>query len=331
MVRGLRIALVGAAAALTMGPLANAKPVTAAVSPAVVSTDQFPALKGMFPGGVVGHPDVVYSMIPGYRPMTLDLYVSPKGHEPKPLVIYVHGGGWTGGTARNAGAFANFPGVLADLASRGYVVASLNYRLAGEARAPAASEDVDAAIRWLKGHAAQYGIDKRRVAIWGGSAGGQLAGLAATDCSAGDGKTESDCVQAAVIWYGVFDFTSLGRGAPPRPAAAGSRPAGGPAGFLGCAPEACPDIAKAQSPIAHVEASTPPMLLIYGSEDRTVPPDQSRAMAAKLKAAGVRSDSIELPGVDHSFIGHTPAATQAASLRALEATFDWFDATVGKR
>ena len=319
-----------AAATLLAGSQAAAKPVTAAVAPAVISTDQFPAMRAGFPGGVTGHPDVVYSTIPGFRPMTLDIYVPAKAAGTKPLVIYVHGGGWTGGTARNAGAFANFPGVLADLASRGYVVASLNYRLAGEARAPAASEDVDAAIRWLKGHAAQYGIDARRVAIWGGSAGGQLAGLAATACSAGDGEAESDCVQSAVIWYGVFDFTSLGPGPAPRPGA-GARPVGGPVGYLGCAPDACPDVAKAQSPITHVDAKTPPILLIYGSEDKTVPPDQSRSMAAKLKAAGVRSEAIELPGVDHSFIGHTPALTRSASLRALQATFDWFDATVGRR
>lgn len=322
--RILSAAVLGLAAFAAPG-LAAARPVRAAVSPAVVSSDQFPKALAVFPGGVVGHPDLVYSTIPGYRPMTLDLYVPRKAGPPKPLVIYIHGGGWMNGTARNAGAFTDFPAVLADLAARGYVVASLNYRMGGEAKAPAASEDVDAAIRWLKAHAAQYGADKRRVAIWGGSAGGQLAGLAATDCSPGDGKTESDCVQSAAIWYGVFDFTALGdRGNAPASA-------GGPAAYLGCAPVACPDVAKAQSPISHVDAKSPPMLLIYGSEDHTVPPDQSRAMAARLKAAGVRTEVVELPGVAHSFIGHTPAATRAASLKALQATFDFFDATVGRR
>ncbi|MFC3068854.1 alpha/beta hydrolase [Phenylobacterium soli] len=326
--RNLSLALLAlAASAAATG--AVARPVTAQVSPAVVSSDQFPKARPVFAGGVTGHPDLVYSTLPGFRPMTLDLYTPPKAGGAKPLVIYVHGGGWVNGTARNAGAFTNFPAVLADLAARGYVVASLNYRLAGEARAPAASQDVDAAIRWLKAHAADYGIDKSRVAIWGGSAGGQLAGLAATDCTAADGKGESDCVQSAVIWYGVFDFTALPAGPPPAPGA--TRAPGGPGGYLGCAPAECPDVARAQSPIAHVDAKTPPMLLIYGAEDRTVPPDQSRAMAARLKAAGVRSAAIELPGADHSFIGHTPAGTRAASLKALQATFDWFDQTLGRR
>ena len=316
------------ATTLLAGP-ALAGPVKAEVSPKVVSDDRFPPTPAHFPAGVTGHADVVYSTLPGYRPMTLDLYLPPRAKGPKPLVIYVHGGGWVGGTSRNAGAFTDFPAVLAELAGRGYVVASLNYRLAGEARAPAASDDVSAAIRWLKGHAAEYGVDKTRVAIWGGSAGGHLAGLAAVSCSAGDGKSESDCVQSAAIWYGVFDLRTASSGPAPQSGRRGS--AGGPAGYLGCAPEDCVDLAAAQSPIAHVTASTPPMLLIYGSEDHTVPPDQSRKMATKLRASGVRNEVLELPGVDHSFIGRTPEATREASLKALQATFDWFDATVGKR
>lgn len=322
----MRTAIVAAGlTALAISGGAQARPVKADVSAQVVSSDRFIRHDAVYPGGVTAHPDVTYSTLQGFRPMTLDLYVPAKGKVAKPLVIYVHGGGWSGGTARNAGAFADFPAVLANLASRGYVVASLNYRLSGEARFPAAADDVDAAIRWLKGHAADYGIDKTRIALWGGSAGGQLAGLAATDCAPASGGKESDCVQAAVIWYGVFDFSAL----PGRPAPAGQPDA--PNAYLGCRIAECPKVVAAASPIDHVDAKTPPMLLIYGSEDKTVPPDQSRAMAAKLKAAGVRSEAIELPGVDHSFIGHTPAATREASLKALQATFDWFDATVGKR
>jgi len=301
--------LATALAALSLAGAAEAEPVKAAVAEKVVSADSFPVLKATFPGGVTGHPDIVYSTPGGFRPITLDLYTPPKAGRPKPLVIYVHGGGWMGGTSRNAAAYANFPAVLADLASRGYVVASLNYRLGGEARFPAATEDVDAAIRWLRAHAADYGIDKARVAIWGGSAGGQLAALAATDCAPAVGKGESDCVQAAAIWYGVFDIPAL--------------PNGGPPYFAG-------NGAKA-SAVTFLDAKDPPFLLIHGTDDKTVPVAQSRAMAEKLKAIGVRSEYIELPGIDHSWIGRTSAETTAAHLRALQATFDFFDATVGKR
>jgi acetyl esterase/lipase len=279
-----------------------------AVAAQVVSTDQFPKLHATYPGGVTGHPDLVYSTVQGFRPITLDLYTPAKSGAAKPLVIYVHGGGWMGGTARNAAAYANFPAVLADLASRGYVVASLNYRLGGEAKAPAATQDVDAAIRWLKAHAAEYGIDKSRVAIWGGSAGGQLAALAATDCTPSDGKAESDCVQAAAIWYGLFDIPSQ---------------AGAPAYFGSDGPKS--------SAVTYLDAKDPPFLLIHGTDDRTVPVVQSREMIKKLKALGIKSDFIELPGIDHSWIGKTPAETTAAHVKALQATFDFFDATVGKK
>ena len=306
----LKIAAAAMAAA-SFAAAAQAAPVKPAVAAQVVSSDQFPKLHAAYPGGVSGHPDLVYSTLQGFRPITLDLYTPARSKLSHPMVIYIHGGGWMNGTARNAAAYANFPAVLADLAARGYVVASLNYRLGGEARFPAATQDVDAAIRWLKAHAADYGIDKTRVAIWGGSAGGQLAALAATDCAPGDGKTESDCVQAAAIWYGVFDVPAL-------------PPGGGPSVYFGA------DGARA-SAVTFLDAKDPPFLLIHGDGDRTVPVAQSREMIGKLKALGVRSDLVELPGIDHSWIGKTSAETTAAHIKALQATFDFFDATVGKR
>ncbi|MET0271817.1 MAG: alpha/beta hydrolase [Phenylobacterium sp.] len=301
---------------------AAASPVSAEVAPKIVSTDSYPARKTPFAGGVTGLADITYSILPGYRPLKLDLY-RPAGAGAKPLVIYIHGGGWTGGTARNAGAFANFPAVLADLASRGYVVASLNYRLSGEAPFPAAAEDVDAAIRWLKAHAGEYGIDKSRVAVWGGSAGGQLAALAATDCHPGEAAAESDCVQGSVIWYGVFDFATM----PPQRARDGSTAEVRHA-YLDCLPSNCAGPMAAASAMGHVDATDPPMLLIHGVLDKTVPVAQSRAMAAKLQGAGVKSQLIEIEGADHSWIAATPEATRAASLQALQATFDFFDATL---
>lgn len=303
----LKIA-VAVAALAGVASAVHAAPVTAKVSDKVVSSDQFPKLKASYPGGVVGWPDLVYGSINGYRPMTLDLYAPTKPGAPRPLVIYIHGGGWMNGTSRNAAAFSDFPAVMAGLAARGYVVASLNYRLGLEARFPAAAEDVDAAIRWLKAHAADYGIDKTRVAVWGGSAGGHLAALAATDCRPATATAESDCVQAAAIWYGVFDVAAL--------------PNGGPPYLNGQAAQA--------SAVTFLDPSDPPFLLIHGDSDRTVPVAQSRAFAAKLKSLGMKGDYIELPGIDHSWIGKTPADTTAAHMKALQATFDFFDATVGK-
>ena len=189
--------------------------------------DRYPERRIAFPGGVTGLPDLTYSTLSGFRPLTLDLYL-PAGQTTggAPVIVYVHGGGWTGGHTRHSGAFENWPNVLASLAARGYVVASVNYRLSAEAPSPAAEQDVKSAVRWLRANATRFGVDKRRIGIWGGSAGGQLAALAGTSCGVSalappvaDAKAplESDCVQAVVAWYGVFDFVPLAKNvvAPP--------------------------------------------------------------------------------------------------------------------
>jgi acetyl esterase/lipase len=154
-----------------------------AIGTKAVLEDRYPERRIAFPGGVTGLPDLTYSTLSGFRPLTLDLYLPaspPSGGAP--VIIYVHGGGWTSGHTRHSGAFENWPGVLASLAGRGYVVASLNYRLSAEAPSPAAEQDIKSAVRWLRANAARFSVDKRRIGIWGGSAGGQLAALAGTSC-----------------------------------------------------------------------------------------------------------------------------------------------------
>lgn len=287
-------------------------------------TDVYPDRVAKFPGGVTGLADVVYSTLPGFRPMVVDIYM-PKSKAPKPLVLYIHGGGWVGGHTRHSGALSNFPQALAKLASEGFVVASLEYRLSGEAPFPAQLQDARAAIRFLKDNAAKYGIDPTRVGVWGGSAGGHLTALVATSCgeTAVDPKpapTGSECVQAAVTWYGVFDFAPMMK----RSVSNGNLNAAENM-LLRCKPEDCSaDAVAAVSPITHVDAKDPPMLLIHGEKDAVVDVQQSHWMEAKLKSVGVPVEAIYIPGVDHSFIGASLAETRAATLKATNATFDFF-------
>jgi acetyl esterase/lipase len=287
-----------------------------------VLEDLYPDRATRFPGGVTGLADVVYSTLPGFRPLILDLYLrrASRSAVPKPLIIYIHGGGWVSGHTRHAGATANFPQVLAALAAEGFVVASLEYRLSGEAQFPAQLQDVRAAIRFLKANAGRYGLDPDRVGIWGGSAGGHLAALAALSCGAPgfDDKPQpkgSECVQAAVTWYGVFDFAPVL-----------ARQGGAPNAMLGCAAaQSCPaDKVAAASPLTYLDRSDPPFLLIHGSDDKTVPVAQSEEAYSRMTAAGAPVEKIIIAGVDHSFIGATPEATRAATLKALNATFDFF-------
>ncbi len=292
------------------------------------STDTYPVQVTKWPGGVTSLADVTFSTIPGYRPMIVDIYMPPKKAGPKPLIMYVHGGGWVGGTTRNSGAHGNFPAALAKLASEGFVVASLEYRLAGEARFPAQVQDTRAALRFLKDNAARYGIDPKRTGIWGGSAGAHLAGLAAYSCGVEemdrDHKPDGrECVQAFVGWYGVYDFGALAASRPERRDQAGER-------LLGCDGKCPTEAYLAASPAFYIDSKDPPTLLIHGTEDKVVPISQSYLVEKELKAAGVPVESLYIPAVDHSFIGKTPADTRAATLQATNATFDFFHAKLDK-
>lgn len=277
--------------------------------------DRYPPRRVEFAGGVEGLADVTYFTPKGVRPLTLDLYLPRAGKNPAPLIVYVHGGGWMGGHARQGGAFENWPQVLASIAARGYVVASVNYRLSGEGISPAAAEDVASAVRWLRSSTERFAIDTQRVGLWGSSAGGQLAAITATTCD--EGGPASACVQAVAAWYGIFDLA---------PMVAHLNPESPPARYLGCGAGHCLEeqISRA-SAILHIDRSDPPFLLVHGTRDRTVPPTQSTGFHAALEAHGVRSRLLLIEGADHSFIGSTPAVTRSASLQALQATIEFFD------
>jgi len=291
------------------------------------SADRYPERLEAWPDGVTSLADVTYSTLPGYRPLIVDIYLPPRELGPRPLILYVHGGGWVGGNTRHSGATGDFPAALAMLAAEGFVVASVEYRLAAEAEFPAQAHDVRAALRFLKGNAARYGIDPERTGIWGGSAGGHLAALAALSC--GDASLDpdgarvpagSECVQSAVIWYGVFDFATQAE------TRAGGDPGIGT--LLGCGDTCLAEDYAPASPVSYIDARDPPFLLIHGEDDQVVPVAQSRLAEERLGAAGISVQSIYIPGVDHSFLGSDYAITRAATLRAMNATYDFFHATL---
>ncbi len=287
-------------------------------------TDHFPVQPVLFPKGVKAYRDVIYQQLPGYTPQVVDIYV-PATKGPHPLVLYIHGGGWTGGHTRHSGALANFPAVLASLAAEGFTVASLEYRLSAEAKFPAQLQDAKASLRFLGDNAARYRIDPSRVGIWGGSAGGHLTALTALTCkdtSLDPAAAKDVCATAAVTWYGVFDFGALAAGRADATDNAAER-------LMDCNGRCSAETYALASPVTYVDAKDPPFLLIHGTEDKVVPISQSRLGEAKLRAAGVPVQVIYIPGVDHSFIGSTPAQTRTATLQATNATFDFFHAKLG--
>jgi acetyl esterase/lipase len=284
------------------------------VADAVAVGNQYPRNEVRFPGGVVGLQDLVYIQIPGYRPLRLDMYLPADKSIAHPMVMYIHGGGWQNGHSRQSGAFENWPATLAMIASRGYVVTSINYRLGGEAPFPAGIQDVKTALRWLRAHAAEYGINKEKFLVWGASAGGHLAALAGTSCGVkaleplnlpDELAAESDCVQATIGWYGIYDLSGMGEG-------------GGPGGyFSGQLSEA--------SPATYVDATDGAFLLIHGSEDPVINFQQSVDFNELLTASNLRSSVHVIPGVAHSFIGESAEKTREASIQALEMSLDFMD------
>ncbi|KQS02346.1 hypothetical protein ASG11_16445 [Sphingomonas sp. Leaf357] len=362
---GLRLAIATTAVLLTSfagsamaqsngKDIADAAEIGASVQ--AVGADSFATTKIAFADGVTGYPDITYQTLPGYRPLKLDLFLPPARFAsagPRPLVVYVHGGGWMAGGPRRSAAYVDWPKVLASLAAKGYVVASLSYRFSREAPFPAAIQDVKAGIRWLRARAATYNIDPQRAAIWGQSAGGHLAALAGVSCNvaalepgarivpktanvetvastAAGSDQASDCVQAVVGWFGIYDFASMPKRSSPPP---GMPP--GPSAenlFLGCPAGDCtPEQRAFASPVTYVDRSDPPVLLMHGSDDQTVPEAQTETFYTALRAKGVAVRKIVIPGVDHSWIGKTPEATRDASKLALRTAIDFIDAQIGDK
>ncbi len=320
MKRALGVAIFG----ITLLPAMASAQRTFPVAERPLSDDVDPGALKVWPGGVTSQSDVRYDAVSGYRRLTLDLYMPPSTGEAKPLILYVHGGGWMNSDSRHMGAIADLPALFAQLAGEGFVVASIEYRHGKEARFPAQAHDVRAALRFLKGNAARFGIDPARTGIMGGSAGAHLAGLAALSCGdksldPADSKAPegSECVQAFVGWYGVYDAAAL----------AAERPTGRDGAIealMGCEGTCAADKLAMVSPVSYIDRRDPPTLLIHGTEDKVVPASQSRLLEARLKAAGVPVQAIYIPAVDHSFIGKTPAETRSATLQAVNASFDFF-------
>ncbi|MDL4813648.1 alpha/beta hydrolase [Actinomadura opuntiae] len=224
---------------------------------------------------------VEYAAEVGYRPLLLDLYLPPV--DGAPVVLFLHGGGWQRGTRRDFGReFADWrPSPFERIAEAGLAVASVDYRLSGEARYPAQLQDVRAAVGWLREHGGEHGFDGTRVVAWGESAGAHLGALAALT---GPG------IAAVVGWYGVYDLSAM-----PEPGDPSSRESR----LLGSAVGGVPALAAEASPVAHVHAGAPPFQLWHGTADRAVPMAQSERMAEALRAAGVPVEFRRVEGAGH--------------------------------
>jgi len=257
--------------------------------------------------GVRVMPDVTF-LAPD-RAEKLDLYlpVAPAGGQLAPAVVWIHGGGWTGGTKNEARAKE----ICRTLAEAGYVAVSIDYKL-GDGAWPQNLFDCKDAVRFLRARAREYGIDPERIAVAGGSAGGHLALM--VGLTAGQKRFEpadhetpypgvSSAVRCIIDMYGPaslltrMETDEAGRLTNRRK----------PPGSLGVyrATGVDDDIFRIASPTTHVTPKSPPVLIMHGPLDTTVDVEQSRSLAAVLKKNNVPHELVLVEGAGHTFTWQT--------------------------
>jgi acetyl esterase/lipase len=229
----------------------------------------------------------------------LDVYARSDVTTPQPTMIWIHGGGWTGGNKEGA-TFSLLPYM-----EMGWNVVNVEYRLAKVSLAPAAVEDCLCALRWIIRNAKQYNIDTSKLVVSGGSAGGHLAlTTAMIPSSAGLDRecpgTEELKVAAVVDWYGITDVADLLEGANMKTYAVQ---------WLGSMPNRV-EVARRVSPLTYVRAGLPPIISIQGDQDPVVPYSHSVRLQDALKKVAVDGQLVTIAGGKHG--GFTRAENQRA-------------------
>lgn len=233
--------------------------------------------------------DLTYKKVGGTE-LKLDAYI-PSGGGTRPGVMVIYGGGWVLGSKELSAPLARV------IARQGFIAFAMNYRLAPFHPFPAAVEDVQASVSWVRDHALDFGLDPARIGSIGGSAGGHLSAMLAT---LGHGRRDRGSrITAAASWAGPMDL---------HPDQFGPDAQVYVDAFLGCIGQPCDErTIEAASPVSHVDPSDAPILLVQGEKDQLVLPQQATHMAAALEAARVGHQLLLLPNAGHDERLVTPA------------------------
>ncbi len=322
--------------------LANTSTTDAMVSETVEETtvaSQGSKMPGKSGGGLSGggldtsaiekqYTDISYGNISASQ--TLNIYLPNEGEGPFPVIIAIHGGAFKMGTATGGDVAAMLEGV-----NRGYAVVSINYRLSGEAIFPAAVSDCKAAIRFIKANAKQYNLDANKLAVWGDSAGGNLAAMMGTignvselDGDNGENLDQDASVQVVIDWFGPLEFLKMDE----QFADSGITPVFGATSsesspesqYIGQLITLNPELTQKANPstyIATMDQKTAPKFLIqHGTNDGNVPAQQSIDFAGALKQA-IGDDFVTLELLDGA--GH--GTQEFTSQENLDKVFQFLD------
>jgi acetyl esterase/lipase len=236
-----------------------------------------------FPCRVIHHQALTYSSPAAHNPLLADLFLPDPQDAPGPLpiVLWLHSGGWIAGDRHRSPNLSRF------FAERGFAMASIDYRLSRQAIFPAALHDVIAAIQWLRDISPAYNLDPQKIALWGASAGGHLAALAAL-------SAPQTNIKAVVAAYPPTDFLQM----PRSPKNYESR-------FLGAPVETVPQLVQQANPAAYAHPGATPFLLLHGLADTEVPSGQSEILYDALRAHDNDVTLSLVEGLGHSFLEHS--------------------------
>jgi len=264
------------------------------------------AIRG--PVGAASGRTIAYC-VEGGQALAMTLFTPSTDETSRPAVLEVHGGGWQHGSRMLS---LSESGAATDLVDAGFVVASIDYRLAPANPWPDQIIDVKCAVRYLRAHADDLGIDPNRIAALGTSAGGQLVSLLGTTGSSvlwdtGPYPDQSSAVDAVVDEFGPADLE------------AGGWPADSVAMIqrvFGTAPGTPSPVLAQASPVTHVSAGDPPFLIVQGTDDQVVPMTQSEQLASQLRADHVPVDLVMVDGGRHGLEtpGENPSPPAIAAL-----------------
>ncbi|MCA9194869.1 MAG: alpha/beta hydrolase [Planctomycetales bacterium] len=266
-------------------------------------------LSRRLPPGTKVERDIEYSHIDGVS-LKLDIYSPEQPIEHSaPLVVWIHGGAWLGGDKQACPAVR--------LVKRGYIVASVNYRLSQKAIYPAQIQDCKTAIRWLRAHAEEYHIDAARIGAWGSSAGGHLVALLGTSGGVDElnpstlkHRQLSDRVQAVCDFFGPTDFLQMDKHALASAPFKHDAPDSPESKLIGAAIQENPDLVARANPIFYVSSDDPPFLIMHGDQDPLVPFHQSELLAQALSAVGVDNQFQLVKGYGHGLSGNNEVDAQ---------------------
>lgn len=255
-------------------------------------------IQQIFPAGTVFYSNIPYAADTLQKHL-LDIYLPPNAKANTPLIVWIHGGAWM--LNDKYADMSYMKNTLKGFIDSGYAIASIDYRYSTTAVFPAQLQDCHQALQYLYDHAAQYKLDKDRIALIGFSAGGHLASILGLSLNNSitafypNGIKSRFKIRCVLDFYGPSDLIAIFN----NPDTSINNARNPVAILLGATPVERPDLAKAASPVTYIDKNDPPFFIVQGEKDESVPNTQSRLLSGWLTVTGVKNEITIVPNAPH--------------------------------